>query len=361
MNLTTLALLTQFGPVFPLAKNTKIPMKDWSWKKRNSDDLRVLEGWLKRFPESNWALVPMRAFVVDVDMKNGKNGVASVEANGGLDETYMIGTPLKGFHHYYQPDASIPFITSNNWIPDVDLRYGNKGYVVLPFSKTEDGIYQELSFDRDLKPIPEWIRERLKASNEPDLSQSSDNTLNTRHVHYKQWDRWDDVSNQVVFRFFRNKDNARIWNHVPVVAMKDQSQSGYEFQLAIRLMNVGATDEEIAIAYRVWCGKHRLPRKDRFYNHVMPEARVLTAGYIQEWQASRPARRQWGTSRRQIIEAIRGGNTSPVEIASATAMNRSTVRGHLSRMVADGALVKSASGYAIAGDYSPVAQLDDVA
>jgi hypothetical protein len=139
----------------------------------------------------------------------------------------------------------------------------------------------------------------------------------------------------------------RIWNHEPVEGMNDRSQSGYEFQLAMRLMNVGATDAEIAILYRAWCGKHLLIRKDRFFSHVIPAARLATAAYVNEWKANQPTRRKHGTTTNLIQEAIKAGHTKPAAIVNVTGLKGSTVRMHLKRLVDAGSLVRGASGYAL--------------
>ena len=139
----------------------------------------------------------------------------------------------------------------------------------------------------------------------------------------------------------------KIWNHCPVEGMKDRSQSGYEFQLAMRLMNVGAADGEVAIFYRVWCGKHRLRRKERFFTYIVPKARMATADYVGEWKARQPTRRKHGTTTNQIKEAIQAGHVTPAAIVTFTGLKGSTVRMQLKRLIDDGRLVKGASGYAI--------------
>jgi hypothetical protein len=143
MNLPTLVEFTQFGRVFPLAANSKTPMKRWRWPEHNSDDLEIVAEWLEKYPDANWALIPIRALVVDVDMKNGAKGYESVKAAGGLTPTFTVRTPSGGAHHYYHstPDE-MAFATRNNWLPGVDIRYGPGGYVVLPYSSTANGRYE---------------------------------------------------------------------------------------------------------------------------------------------------------------------------------------------------------------------------
>src|SRR5437868_1024914 len=132
MNLATLAVFTQFGRVFPLRPGTKVPLV--KWKDRATENLEIIDGWLTKYPDSGWALVPDRAFIVDIDVKKGACGPASIQAAGGLDPTLTVRTPSGGTHHYYAPDPALPFQTRNGWLPGVDIRYGKDGYVVLPYS-----------------------------------------------------------------------------------------------------------------------------------------------------------------------------------------------------------------------------------
>jgi hypothetical protein len=368
MNLSTLSYFTQFGRVFPLAKNSKKPMKTWEWRTMNTDDLEVINDWLDKYPDANWALVPVRALVVDVDCKDGAQGPASIEAAGGLKKTFVVRTPSGGSHHYYHvPGGSIRFVTKNQWLRGVDIRYGDGGYVVMPFSTTQQGRY-EIEVDLDdlqsedsshgpngssLPFVPEWIKAKI-VQEEPPVTNS--NTPITPTVEYIKCDTWAEVRDSVKFMFFRNQKNAMIWNHKSISSMKDATQSGFENQLAIRLMNVGATDEEIAIMYRVWCGKHKLKRKDRFYTHIIPDARLATASYIAAWKSQQPVRRKHGTTTIQILEAITNGLNQPMAICEATGLKGSTVRMQLKRLTDAEKLVRMPSGYAIPYECIPVVE-----
>jgi hypothetical protein len=164
LNLTTLSEWTQFGRVFPLAKNRK-PMRGWHWKAKSTDDLLVIASWLDKYADHPWGLVPDRAFVLDVDVKNGAQGPESIEAAGGLEEaTLTIRTPFGGFHYYYASDPALEYATKNHWLPGVDIRYGDDGYVVVPYSRAANGRY-EVVVEVDggsLPQVPEWIRKRLE-------------------------------------------------------------------------------------------------------------------------------------------------------------------------------------------------------
>ena len=176
MNLTTLSECTQFGRVFPLAKNRK-PMKGWHWKTKSTDDLLIIAAWLEEYADHPWGLVPVRVFVLDVDVKNGAQAPQSIEAAGGLEEpTLTIRTPSGGFHYYYALGPALPNITKNSWLPGVDIRCGSGGYVVVPYSRSATGRY-EVVVDVDggeLPQVPDWIKNKLLADGQSSVSDSND-------------------------------------------------------------------------------------------------------------------------------------------------------------------------------------------
>jgi len=365
LNLSTLAEFTQYGRIFPLAKNRK-PMKGWRWKTKSTQDLLVIEQWLEKFNDHPWGLIPTRVLVVDVDVKNGSPGLESIEAAGGLDETLTVRTPSGGFHYYYAFDSSVPYSTRNGFLPGVDIRYGDKGFIVLPFSKCDKGRYEVVNDVEglELAPIPLWIREKLKTDVETFPSNRSlpknleehnslikNNTTTRQHVLYTGCDAWTDTRDQVKFRFFRKKDNVKIYRKIPVKTMVDLSQSGFEYQLAIRLMNVGASDEEVLSVYHCWCRKHGLESKKRFISHVLPAARTATADYIADWNSKQPKRRKHGTTKEEILKAIRSGIVKPTDIVAVTNLGASAVRMQLKRLVAAGILERSGNGYRILVDH----------
>ena len=340
-------------------------MREWAWKSKSTQNLAVIGEWLEDFPGHPWALIPLHVFVVDADVKNGNNGPRSIEQAGGMEPTLTVRTPSGGFHHYFAADPSVPLATKNHWLPGVDLRYGPDGYVVVPYSKVKEGCYRVIH-DVDaaeLASIPEWIKKKLQAemvqegrTNSTPCFPLPEPEKKRRNVLYTKCNStgdpqigFRDIRPQVTYRFFRKKNNARIWNHIPIPCMKDRSQSGFEYLLAIALMNVGGTDQEVTAAYKAWCGKHGLEVKERFFRAVLPKARWKTAPYLADWQARQPKRRKHGTTSLQVVAAIEGGGArEPKQIAAATGLTGNTVRAQLKRLVAAGKLVKTPSGYATA-------------
>ena len=163
MNLTTLYEFIRLGELFPLRPGSKRPMKRWRWKKRNTTDPALILQWLESYPNSNWALIPTRCLVLDVDCKKGTNGFQSIEQYEPLPETLTVQTPSGGRHYYFQRPAK-GAETINSLLPGIDVRADQGGYVVLPYSKTKSGAYKILEAGDvcdTLAPTPAWLEEIL--------------------------------------------------------------------------------------------------------------------------------------------------------------------------------------------------------
>ena len=148
------------------------PQRDWGdgdgWKpiakfpERATTDPAQIRKWWRDWPESRVALITGERngiSVLDVDVKNGKDGLASLAALGFDDHRAMSQvrtiTPSGGFHLFfaYTPDlkASVGKIG-----PGLDVR-NNGGFVIAPGSIKNGDQYlvegEELS--RGM-PLPTW-------------------------------------------------------------------------------------------------------------------------------------------------------------------------------------------------------------
>lgn len=123
--------------IFPIKKGKKTPALSQSWKELSTTDQSVIKGWAKRFPGCNFALDCGKSdiFVIDVDVRDGKPGFASLNALearfGNLPSTYKVVTPSGGMHFYYA--ESLRTTASTVLGKGIDTR-GTGGYVLLPGS-----------------------------------------------------------------------------------------------------------------------------------------------------------------------------------------------------------------------------------
>ena len=126
--------------IFPLKPNTKGEQVLESWKYESTTNLNQIDYWWNKNPNYNIGLVTGNGLlVIDIDVKNGKDGLQSIKKHGkGLPTTAIIKTPSGGYHLYYHVNKTI----SNrvNLYDGIDIR-GDGGYVLGIGSKTDKGIY----------------------------------------------------------------------------------------------------------------------------------------------------------------------------------------------------------------------------
>jgi hypothetical protein len=111
-------------------------------------------------------------FVVDLDVKNGIDGLEELRKLGMVPATYTVATPSGGFHLYFRHPGfpvrnSAP--NSSPIAPGVDVR-GEFGYVVAPGSPHVNGGRYRIAADLEIADAPAWLLAR------PELRRSEDKT-----------------------------------------------------------------------------------------------------------------------------------------------------------------------------------------
>ena len=93
-------------------------------------------------------------FALDLDRKNGYDGVATIEALGELPQTLTARTPSGGEHRIFRKPAGLSLKNSVNVLPGVDIRATGAQIVVEP--STIDGKgYSWLDWDPLTGEVPE--------------------------------------------------------------------------------------------------------------------------------------------------------------------------------------------------------------
>ena len=150
-------------PVFPCGAN-KRPLTPHGFKDATCND-EIISDWWKRWPQANVAIPTGEMsdkVVLDVDMdkakgKDGENTLAALTAkHGELPKTRQVKTPRGGRHICFRhPGIPIPNNTETKLGKGLDIR-GDGGYVLVPPSRTADGVYEEID-DSELADIPPWL------------------------------------------------------------------------------------------------------------------------------------------------------------------------------------------------------------
>lgn len=162
--LAALAMAERGLAVFPIKEGAKFPPLLSNWPEQASVDPAVIAEWWRRWPEANIGVHCKDHIVVDVDVKGGKPGLASLmDLEIDLD-TFTVDTPTGGLHVYYTGPNVKNSVGALG--PGLDVR-SDHGYVLAPGS-TVGGCDYAIRLDT-----------RIAASNEGLVGKLVPNTSTT--------------------------------------------------------------------------------------------------------------------------------------------------------------------------------------
>lgn len=162
---SALQLAGQGFRVFPLLPNGKKPAID-EWPSKATTDRKTIVDWWKTDKNRNIGIATGGGFfVVDVDTKKGRDGLASLdslETFYDLPASYRVTTPSGGLHVYLRkPESTILASNSDKVLdhPGLDIR-AEGGFVVGPGSTIDDAPY--VATDSPIDDAPTCIFPLLK-------------------------------------------------------------------------------------------------------------------------------------------------------------------------------------------------------
>ena len=145
--------------VLPIKSGEKVPLTKHGVKDATLDP-KIIRGWLKKWPDMNVAIDVGRSGLMVYDMDPGSDIKELNEAlNGELPKTELESkTPRDGQHLFYKLDKDDRIPSSASKIAEhVDVR-SSDGYVLLPPSKTDAGIYTWTSDGKPAYRTDEMVR-----------------------------------------------------------------------------------------------------------------------------------------------------------------------------------------------------------
>jgi putative DNA primase/helicase len=151
--------------IFPL--RGKMPFAGTHGFKDATDNLEVIEAWMKEYPNCNWGIATGAAnelVVLDVDPRNGgDDSLADLEKKyGALPETFSVKTGGGGQHFYFSHPGGKIKSGANVLGAGLDVK-GDGGYVVAPDSIHPDTKRQYVvDSDTDIAEIPAWLLTQLR-------------------------------------------------------------------------------------------------------------------------------------------------------------------------------------------------------
>lgn len=143
--------------IFPCRPGTKFPVFKEPFANATTDP-QVIRGWFETIGDVNIAYCPEDngRCVADIDMKNGKDGLASwLALPFEKPLTYTVETPTGGLHYHYLGSLRP---TAGRIAEGVDTR-GIRSLAVLPPSITPDGEYVEIIPPECIAPVPDGLVE----------------------------------------------------------------------------------------------------------------------------------------------------------------------------------------------------------
>lgn len=151
-------------PVFPCSKEKK-PLTAHGFKDATINEKTIRDAW-DACPDAFIALPTGKTtgiVVLDLDKKNGKDGVNALERATKKEEwretVPTVLTPSGGLHLYFQaPDRKLKS-TTDKLGPGIDTR-GDGGYIILPPSRSAQGPYT-LQHEAPLPAIPQHLEQAL--------------------------------------------------------------------------------------------------------------------------------------------------------------------------------------------------------
>ena len=220
--------------IFPLVPNSKIPAIN-GWKDRATrDPALVCQVWER--DDYNIGVYCDGMIVIDVDVKHGKPGMASLMELGIDLATYTVRTPSGGLHLYYA-GANVG-LSAGRIGAGLDVRSGG-GYVVGPGS-TIDGTAYVIERDAAIAPAEQGLIDRCGQARTPGergLAPAVD------------LDRPDTLERAKIY----------LTNEAPV-AIEGASGDSTTFKVAARLRDFGVSDHMAAeLMAELWNPRCRPP------------------------------------------------------------------------------------------------------
>lgn len=146
-------------PVFPCNPENKSPLVAGGFKSATTDEA-VIWFWWTQHPNAMIGIptgVASGLAVLDVDVKNGHDGVASLKRLGQPPTTWTVKTPSGGLHYIFKYDPQRPLSNSIGKLGDgLDVR-GEGGYIIAAASVDAQGRAYSTIEHAEPAIAPDWL------------------------------------------------------------------------------------------------------------------------------------------------------------------------------------------------------------
>jgi hypothetical protein len=167
MMLASALELAEAQPVLPLEPAGKKPLGGLGLC-HATRDLETIRGWWATWPQANIGARCDGLLVVDVDGSEGEESLVRLQGRLGVLPASRVAKTGRGRHLFYAAGATSNSTRTLGNPAGIDLRGGNRGYVVCPPSLHPSGTAYEWLDDRPPVPLPtSWLRQLASQSAPP--------------------------------------------------------------------------------------------------------------------------------------------------------------------------------------------------
>ena len=171
-------LIARGCKLVPVYARTRKPVGN-DWQNNATDDIEQVSAWLDAgyiYGVAGGHPLPAggHLLIVDLDVKDGKDGIAELAKYGNAPETFTVRSPSGGLHLYFttwdaygcSPGGFRRLDEKGRDVSGIDIR-GRGGHCVGP-GCTRDGKPYEVICDAPIAEAPAWLVNRLQAAREHD-------------------------------------------------------------------------------------------------------------------------------------------------------------------------------------------------
>ena len=151
--------------VYPLASNSKVPLKGTQGYKDATTDVETIKGWFEHVPRVNLGirLDQAKLIVVDIDRDGDIDGTETLrklnqQGKPLPSDTYIEQTPNDGLHYFFKLPVKLELKRRTGLYPGIDVL---ADFVLVAPSVINGSAYRAIEPTNDIATAPQWLLDDL--------------------------------------------------------------------------------------------------------------------------------------------------------------------------------------------------------
>lgn len=151
--------------VYPLASNSKVPLKGTQGYKDATTDAETIKGWFEHVPRANLGirLDQAKLIVVDVDRHGDVDGTKALrklnqQGKSLPSDTYIEQTPNDGLHYFFKLPVKLDMKRRTGLYPGIDVL---ADFVLVAPSVINESAYKVVEPTNQIATAPQWLLDDL--------------------------------------------------------------------------------------------------------------------------------------------------------------------------------------------------------